>query len=206
MSLLTSSLLKGLPWLEHGFGTRASDPDQSAMARLQQIHSAATFVAREPGLAGEGDALVTATPNVAVSIRTADCFPILLADPETQAVAAIHAGWRGTAAGIVTATLTRMKNEFGTEPWNVLAAIGPGIGQCCYEVGAEVAREFGLSTAGKINLAVENREQLIAAGVKPNHIEQVGLCTFCHPALFYSWRRDHDRAGRMVSVIRVTAR
>ena len=203
MSFLTSSLLKNVPWLEHGFGTRASDPDQSAMARLQQIHSAATFVAREPGLAGEGDALVTATPNVAVSIRTADCFPILLADPETQAVAAIHAGWRGTAAGVVPATLARMKNEFGIEPGNVLAAIGPGIGQCCYEVGIEVAREFGMPQAGKLDLAVENWRQLIAAGVKAEKIDSVGGCTFCHPAQFFSWRRDREQAGRMISFIRV---
>lgn len=205
MSVLTSSLLENLPWLEHGFGTRQSNPDQTAMARLQQIHSAATFVARESGSIGEGDALVSTSPSVAVSIRTADCFPILLADPETRSVAAIHAGWRGTAAGIVAATLARMRSEFGTDPGNIFAAIGPGIGHCCYEVGVEVARQFGMAQAGKLDLAVENRNQLVAEGVRPDRIEQVGGCTFCHPAQFYSWRRDHDRAGRMISFIRILA-
>ena len=205
MSVLTSSLLKNLDWLEHGFGTRESNPDQAGMASVKQIHSAVAFVAQEPGSIGEGDALLTRTPGVAVSVRTADCFPILLADPETRAVAAIHAGWRGTAASIVGTTLARMRSEFGTDPGNVLAAIGPGIGQCCYEVGIDVAKQFGMEQAGRLDLAVENRTQLIGAGVPPAGIELVGGCTFCNPAQFYSWRRDRERAGRMVSFIKLRA-
>lgn len=206
MSFLTSSLLENLEWLEHGFGTRNANLDQTSMASVKQIHSDVTFVAREAGCMGEGDALVTMTEGVAVSVRTADCYPILLADPETRAVAAIHAGWRGTAAGVVRSSLERMRNDFGTDPRNVYAAIGPGIGQCCYEVGIEVARQFGLNDAGNLDLAVENRNQLIAAGLQPDRIERVGGCTFCHPTQFFSWRRDHDRAGRMISFIRVAAR
>ena len=205
MSVLTSSLL-GNDWLEHGFGTRNANLDQAAMASVKQIHSDVTYVAREAGCVGEGDALVTRTQGVAVSVRTADCFPILLADPETRAVAAIHAGWRGTAAGVVRASLDRMRTEFGTDPKNVFAAIGPGIGGCCYEVGVEVARQFGMTAAGNLDLAVENKKQLIAAGCQPDRIERVGGCTFCHPAQFFSWRRDHDCAGRMISFIRVAAR
>jgi purine-nucleoside/S-methyl-5'-thioadenosine phosphorylase / adenosine deaminase len=198
-----------LGWIEHGFGTRQATIDQAGMASLKQIHSHVVLTAERPGCIGEGDALVTRTRNreqsVAVSVRTADCFPILLADPETRAVAAVHAGWRGTAAGVVRASLVRMRNEFGTDPGNVYAAIGPGIGRCCYEVGVDVARQFGMQEAGKLDLAVENRNQLIAAGLRPERVEQVGGCTFCHPALFFSWRRDRDRAGRMISFIRVTA-
>jgi polyphenol oxidase len=129
----------------------------------------------------------------------------LLVDRDTRAIAAIHAGWRGTAAGVVTSTLARMRDEFGTDPRNVFAAIGPGIGACCYEVGLEVARQFGKTEAGKLDLAVENRNQLIAAGVEANRIERVGGCTFCYPAQFFSWRRDHDSAGRMISFIRIVA-
>src|ERR1700730_72409 len=162
------------------------------MASLKQIHSHISFTAERPGCVGEGDALVTRTPGVTVSVRTADCFPILLVDAERRAIAAVHAGWRGTAAGVVRASLDRMRSEFGTDPGNVYAAIGPGIGPCCYEVGVEVARRFGLDQAGKLNLAVENQSQLIAAGVNPDRIEQVGGCTFCNPAQFFSWRRDHD--------------
>ena len=198
-------MLDGLDWLEHGFGTRNAVLDQAAMASLKQIHSGISFKAENPGCVGEGDALVTRIPGVAVSIRTADCFPILLADPQTRAVAAVHAGWRGTAAGVVRASLARMQEEFGTKPENMYAAIGPGVGRCCYEVGAEVARQFGLNEAGKLDLAVENRNQLIAAGLQPEKIEQVGGCTFCQPRQFFSWRRDHDPAGRMISFIRVIA-
>ncbi|MBZ5631957.1 MAG: peptidoglycan editing factor PgeF [Acidobacteriia bacterium] len=205
MSVLTASLLERLDWLEHGFGTRHANLDQATMASLKQIHSNISLAAHGPGCAGEGDALLTSEPGVAVSVRTADCFPILLADPNTRAVAAVHAGWRGTAAGVVRASLTRMRSEFGTDPRNVFAAIGPGIGACCYEVGIEVARQFGMPEAGNLDLAAENRRQLIAAGLKPDSIEVVGDCTFCTPARFFSWRRDQDRAGRMISFIRVTA-
>lgn len=205
MSFLTSSLLAQFDWLEHGFGTREANPDQTAMARLTQIHSDVVLVARQPGCIGEGDALVTQAPGVGVSVRTADCFPILLVDRETRTVAAVHAGWRGTATGVVRTSLDRMRSEFGTDLRNVFAAIGPGIGACCYEVGTDVARQFGMPQAGKLDLAVENRNQLIAAGVEPSSIERVGGCTFCHPAQFFSWRRDRDRAGRMISFIRILA-
>jgi polyphenol oxidase len=205
VSILTSSLLASLHWLEHGFGTRDANLDQNSMASVKQIHSDVAFVAHEPGCIGEGDAIITRDPGVPVSVRTADCFPILLADPQTRAIAAIHAGWRGTAAGVVRTSLNRMRSEFGTDPENVYAAIGPGIGRCCYEVGVEVARQFGMQERGNLDLAVENRNQLIAAGLPPERIEQVGGCTFCHPAQFFSWRRDRDRAGRMISFIRVVA-
>ena len=203
MSVLTSGLLARLPWLDHGFGTRNTNLDQAQMASLQQIHSNIARIADCAGRIGEGDALITRASGVDVSIRTADCFPILLADPETRSVAAIHAGWRGTATRVVQSTLDQMRKEFGTDPANVYAAIGPGIGACCYEVGMEVARQFGMQEAGKLDLSVENRKQLITAGVSPDGIESVGGCTFCHPAQFFSWRRDHDPAGRMVSFIRV---
>jgi hypothetical protein len=173
------------------------------MASLQQIHSNISLTVQCAGRAGEGDALITRTPGVDVSIRTADCFPILLADPETRSVAAVHAGWRGTATHVVQSTLARMHSEFGTNPANVYAAIGPGIGACCYEVGIDVAREFGMHAAGTLDLAVENRNQLIAAGLNPDRIETIGACTFCTPAQFFSWRRDHHAAGRMISFIRV---
>jgi polyphenol oxidase len=203
VSFLTSSVLGQLDWLEHGFGTRDSVIDQNSMASLKQIHSSVVFATNVVGCAGEGDALVTREPGLAVSIRTADCFPILLADPVTRSVAAIHAGWRGTAASVVLSSLGRMKSEFGTDPRGVYAAIGPGIGSCCYKVGLDVARRFGMPEAGRLDLAAENRSQLIAAGLHPDHIDAVGGCTYCNAAEFFSWRRDHDRAGRMISFIRV---
>ena len=169
------------------------------MASLEQFHSAAVLVADRAGSAGHGDALVTNLPAMTVSVRTADCFPILLADARNRAVAAVHAGWRGTAAHIVTGTLREMHERFGTNAGDVFAAIGPGIGVCCYEVGIEVARQFGLGQAGRIDLAAANRGQLIAAGVPNGHIEIMGGCTQCDARRFHSFRRDRNHAGRMIS-------
>jgi polyphenol oxidase len=202
--ILKSPLLDQLDWLEHGFGTRHSVLDQNSMASLKQIHSNLPLVADRPmGCVGEADALLTNRPGVTVSIRTADCFPILIADPLTKAVAAVHAGWRGTADRVVVETLNRMCAEFGTKPAEIWVAIGPGIGKCCYEVGIEVAQRFGFDHATHLGLAVENRRQLLAGGVHENRIDVLGMCTFCDPGNFFSWRRDHEN-GRMISYIRTT--
>ena len=204
--ILHSRLLQRFPWVEHGFGTRLATVSQDQMASLRQIHSAVPLRAdRAPGCVGSGDALLTNRAGVGLSIRTADCFPILLADPTRRVVAAVHAGWRGAADGIAPATLDKMSAEFGTDPAHVHAAIGPGIGVCCYQVGVEVARRFGQNRAGRLDLAEENRRQLVQAGVPESQIENLNLCTRCDPARFHSWRRDQQAAGRMISFIRLRA-
>jgi len=205
MHCLQSSMLLRLTEFEHGFGTRASGGVQDAAAWVRQIHSGICLVAEEEGLAGDGDALITQRPGLGVFVKTADCYPVLLADPVRGVAAAAHAGWRGTAAGIVGATLRRMKERFGTSAADVFAAIGPGIGACCYFVGEDVARKFGREDAGKIDLAAANRRQLMEAGVPAEQIEVVGRCTFCDAEDFHSFRRDGERAGRMISFIRMRA-
>lgn len=196
--ILKSSLLAQFDWLDHGFGTRSAGLTQDEMASLKQIHSAIVLDASSTGCIGEGDALISRQPGISVSVRTADCFPILLADPRNRLVAAVHAGWRGTTERIVHTALERMN----ASPEHTYAAIGPGIGRCCYEVGEDVGRFFGLTTRGHVDLAEANRSQLIAAGVPPENIELVGGCTFCDGARFYSYRREKDQAGRMISYIR----
>jgi YfiH family protein len=201
--MLRSALFEGLDWIEHGFGTRLSDVNQDQMASLDQIHSARVLRADRVGRAASADALIANIPGLAISIRTADCLPILLADPEHRAIAAVHAGWRGSAGEIVRRALDSMRAEFDTSPERIIAAIGPGIGKCCYEVGEEVARKFGLGVAGKLDLAAINREQLISAGIPASQIDTLGLCTMCDPGRFHSYRRDGDAAGRMVSFVRI---
>jgi len=199
--ILRSPLLSQLAWIEHGFGTRLAPLSQEGMASLKQMHSALALVAGQPGCAGEGDALVTGSPGLLLSVRSADCYPILLADTKRHAVAAVHAGWRGTAGRIIVETIAKMSAQFGTSPADIVAAIGPGIGLCCYEVGAEVARLFGLEGSGHIDLAAANRRQLIEAGVEEPRIDALGGCTFCEAARFHSFRREKERAGRMISYI-----
>jgi polyphenol oxidase len=114
---------------------------------LRQIHSDLVYVVGRDDVpqgptAPQGDALITREPGVLLGVQTADCIPILLADTKRRAVAAIHSGWRGTAQRIAEKTLGRMQMEFGTRPEDILAAIGPGIGACCYEVGHEVIKGF----------------------------------------------------------------
>ena len=200
---LESPILSAHLWTTHGFGTRLPVPNPDTVSSVKQIHSNLVLLADRPGVLGEADALITNLPRLAISIRTADCYPILLADSRNRVVAAIHAGWRGTAAQIVRQTLERMQIEFGSQPEDVFAAIGPGIGACCYEVGDEVARQFGHTGQTHLDLCSENRKQLEAAGVSPQNIEASGVCTFCDAERFFSYRREKEKAGRMTSYIRI---
>ncbi|MEQ1948601.1 MAG: polyphenol oxidase family protein [Bryobacteraceae bacterium] len=195
--ILRSAILEQFPWLDHGFGTRKAKLTQDAMASLKQIHSAITLHASGTGCVGEGDALVSRETGVTVSVRTADCYPILLVDTRSRVVAAVHSGWRGTAAQIVHTALEKM----GASPEHTFAAIGPGIGVCCYEVGAEVGRQFGLDGAGRVDLAEANKKLLLAAGVPEANIDVLGGCTFCDDDRYYSFRREKEEAGRMISFI-----
>jgi len=123
---------------------QALGAEKMRVVTLRQIHSDVVHRLDEPeeGQTLQGDALITQKRGVLLTVQTADCVPILLADTKKRVVAAIHSGWRGTARRIAEKTLGRMQMEFGTRPEDVIAAIGPGIGQCCYEVGEDVAKEF----------------------------------------------------------------
>ena len=191
-------------WLAHGFGTRLSDIPAliGRLATVKQIHSADCVVAGgRIGVLGQADALVENTPGTAIAVKTADCIPILLVDPKLRVVAAVHAGWRGTAARIAENALATMRGRFGTDPAGVEAAIGPGIGECCYEVGPEVAEQFGRTGRVRLDLASISRTQLEAAGLDPGRIYVSGLCTMCNADEFHSFRRDREEAGRMYSFI-----
>ena len=194
--------LDGFPWLVHGFGTRLADiPAQFAqLATLKQIHSSSCVAAEgRSGILGEGDALLENAPGHVVAIKTADCIPVLLIDERGRAVAAVHAGWRGTVGRIAARAAEAMGRRFGTRAQDIHAAIGPGIGKCCYEVGAEVAAQFGGQGRAHIDLAAINRRQLEEIGVTPSRIYASNLCTMCGSEEFHSFRRDKDAAGRMYS-------
>lgn len=203
-----STLLSHLEWVEHCFGTAIASP-APGYRLLHQIHSAKVLEARECGPGVEGDALITRELGTFVGVKTADCVPLLIADPVQRAVAAVHAGWRGTLAGIATTTMARLGDAFGSRPEDLIVAIGPSIGVCCFEVGPEVAIEFSqlfpersdLRQTTKLDLREANLRQLRDAGVPRAHIDDNPPCTCCGGTEFYSWRRDRVAGQRMFAAI-----
>jgi len=214
------------PGLVHGFGRRA--PGRAAEARdetvkrvaaslaasgtlqlLRQVHGAA--VAEAPWeVPPEADAAVACRPGLILGIQTADCLPVLLADAGRGLVAAAHAGWRGTAAGVARAAVRALLDR-GSRSERLVALVGPGIGPCCYEVGDEVRAAFGPAGAGffrdgprgrpHLDVRAANVSQLRAEGVPAGSIHHVDECTFCRPDLYHSYRRDGKGSGRMISFV-----
>jgi hypothetical protein len=205
--------LDRLRWLEHGFGTRASQGwIPGLVAWVKQVHSDRCLTADgASGCLGEADGLISNSAGPYLSVRTADCIPVLIADERLRAIAAVHAGWRGSAGAIARKAVERMQQRFGSRPEDLLAAIGPGICGACYEVGPEVASRFApwfpersdLGQRTTLDLAAANRRQLIEAGLDASRIFASALCTACHPDEFHSWRREREQAGRMVSAIAI---
>lgn len=215
-SLFRCEAFEQWPWLKHGFGTRHSEAYYAVhpVVTLRQTHSNLVRAAR--GIrdrACEGDALITDEPAKRIGVRTADCVPILLVDPVTHSVAAVHAGWRGTVADIAGRAVHSLAGEFGARAHNIHVALGPSIRVCCYEVGQEVASQFGSILPGvsyaldgplKIDLIEANRRILVRAGIPAEQIYDSGLCTYCMPQEFFSYRREPHNPGRLLSFIQIT--
>ncbi|MEB3284278.1 MAG: peptidoglycan editing factor PgeF [Candidatus Sericytochromatia bacterium] len=183
---------------------------------LHQIHGATVYEVTahdnsEPGF-HRGDALVNAMSDRAVGVYTADCVPILLSTMDGRVVSAAHAGWRGTAAEVVLSALDGMC-RFGVHPSEVVVAVGPAIGPCCFAVGQEVIAAFSAqawyrpSLVHQVNghttvdLVLANRLQLEAAGIAAQNIHASEMCTSCLPSDFFSWRRDKGQTGRHLAMI-----
>ena len=166
------------------------------------------------------DGLMTNQSDVPLTMNFADCTPLLFVDPVHHAVAVSHGGWRGTAGDIGRVTLQQMKKKYGTQPSDVLAAIGPAIGGCCFEVGPEVIEKFRplftaqdmhelarcIGETGKyyFDLPKANEKLLMQAGILPEHLENSHLCTYCWDDLFYSYRKaskQGQKTGRHMAVI-----
>ena len=163
------------------------------------------------------DALVSNTPKILLTVKTADCVPILIGDSQSGAFAAVHAGWRGTSTSILRRAIEKLQNEYGAHAADLRAAIGPAANVCCYEVGSEVIDVFKerfpqselllkptRDGHAHIDLQHANRDQLEAGGVSPDRIHIAPLCTMDRTDLFFSYRREkslHGRVGRLMSVI-----
>lgn len=179
------------------------------IAWSKQVHGDQIRLITEPGGAEGFDALVTNVPGILLAVSVADCTPILVYDARQQAMAAIHAGWRGTVAEIVAKTLIFMQKAFGTSGEDCFAYIGACIDECSFEVGDEVAVAFTEpfkrfdAQAGKffVDLKKANAAQLLAFGIPEAQIEISPYCTMRHSTDFFSHRKDKGLTGRGLGVI-----
>jgi YfiH family protein len=225
----------------HLFTTRLHDvsPDHlrslsssvgaEGVAMAKQVHGRGVIVVRDglpvPEVPPEGDVLVSSSAASAIAVRVADCVPLLMADRARGVVAAVHAGWRGTAARAAVAAVEALGREFGTRPADLIAAIGPCIGGCCYEVGTSLVDAFAAEGHERylidrwfsapppprgsherprlrLDIALANRDQLVLAGVPEEQVHDSGLCTAMHLDVLTSYRKEGEKAGRMLGVIR----
>jgi polyphenol oxidase len=218
--------LEAVPGLVHGFeqrlgpaGWEDKDAGRRRMAEalrgsgrlllLKQVHGAEVRRAPWDGRP-EADAGVSESPGELLGIETADCLPVLLVDPARRVVAAAHAGWRGTVAQVARRAVEALVTG-GSRPGDLLAALGPGIGPCCYEVGEEVRDAFGEAGEGcfrpgprgrpHLDVRAANRRQLLLAGLPADRIHSVDDCTYCRPDLYHSFRREGAAAGRMINFV-----
>jgi YfiH family protein len=189
---------------------------------VSQVHGAVVAVAHRGRSTDwkrpEADVVITNDGTAGIAVRVADCAPVLIADLRNHAVAAAHAGWRGTVKGAARAAVEALKTEFGSDPGDLVAAVGPCLGPCCGEVGVEVVQAFrdgghGEAAVGRwfsagpsgrphLDLWRANADQLESAGVPPEHIHVARLCTRTYAGIFHSYRASGDQAGRMVGAIR----
>lgn len=199
---------------------------------VNQVHGKEVITMRRgtpvPHPRPDADALVSDAANVAVAVRAADCVPLLMGDRSRGVVAAVHAGWRGTVMGVAVEALNALTREFGTRPQDLIVAVGPNIGACCYEVGSELVDAFAAAgherylidrwflspppprgstvrSALTLDVARANVDQLLLAGVPEDQIFISGLCTAMHLDILTSYRREKEKAGRIAGVIRSLA-
>ncbi|HEV8238922.1 MAG TPA: polyphenol oxidase family protein [Thermoanaerobaculia bacterium] len=188
----------------------AVEVDAPPVAALKQMHSARVMHVDGPGSAGEGDALVTVQRGLALSVITADCVPVLIAMGD--AIAAVHAGWRGVVAGVVPAAVEELRQGAGASAHDrpAIAWIGPAIGVCCYEMGPDVAAQVVAASgeevatpgpAGKPHVDMVRAVELQLRRVGIADVRRFGPCTRCEPDLVWSYRRDGARAGRNIAYV-----
>jgi purine-nucleoside/S-methyl-5'-thioadenosine phosphorylase / adenosine deaminase len=191
--------------------------EPGSLKTVRQVHGADVYILKDQRAETPGrgyDALATNIPGEALGVLTADCVPVLLFDPVSRAVAAVHAGWAGSVRAIAGRTVGEMAERFGSRPSDIKAAIGPSIGPCCYEVDEKVIGPLSKSFEGweklaeptrpghwRMDLWETNRRSLIGAGLEPGNIAGMGLCTACNQGKFFSHRGSGGNAGRMMAAV-----
>ncbi len=186
--------------------------DAKKVFMIRQVHGDKIVTVKKNDLPQQGplpeaDGAVTDVPGIFLSVRTADCLPVFLYDPKKKCIALAHAGWRSTAKFIAQKALKALEKNYNSRAEDVLAAMGPAIGRCCYQVGEEFEKIFPDAILRRDNsryldLSLANRSQLLASGVRPENIFDSVFCTACGQG-FFSYRRDKEKAGRHLSLLAV---
>jgi len=203
--------------------------DMDSLVASEQVHGHEVYVV---GIKDRGrgsvsydsaipqtDALITNVPGIILSLYFADCVPVFFLDPVHQVIALAHAGWKGTVQHIVSLTIKKMTELFDTKPESCLAAIGPSIGGCCFQVDRPVVDEFARYVGGYekfcfphssgkwlLDLSGINRHLLVKGGLRPDNITQSNFCTYCSNDFFFSYRKDGGRTGRQAALIMLNER
>ena len=183
--------------------------DLQSIGYLNQIHSDIIF--NFDGNIKDGDALITDKNKTAIGVFTADCVPVILVDSRQGAIAAVHSGWKGTKALIVSKTIESLQENYGTKPVDIRVYIGPHIGGCCYEVSRELIDEFTsediysnikINNGNKLDLENCIFAQLINKGIKKENVFTTNICTACNKQYeLYSYRNSKNKQGRMFSFV-----
>jgi YfiH family protein len=201
---LSTNVDENLRRAAESIGSRRED-----LFAAYQVHGRdVTIVEPDTPPRPRSDVLITRAPEKTLMMRYADCTPVLLADPKQRVIAAVHAGWRGSAVRAAGAAVSALHEVFGSCPRDIIAGIGPAIGPCCYTVGEDVVAAFSdrpdLVKSGKLDLWEANRQALLEAGVATEHIEVAGICTRCESDRFFSHRANGGQpAGRFAALIRI---
>ncbi len=206
---------------EHGVVT-AAEPDYPVVVSVRQVHGADVLVIDRPLTVGEHfrdgwDAIITNQARMLLTVRTADCVPVLVADASCGLVGAVHAGWRGAVRGIVANTVRAMVERFGAGLASLHVAIGPSVGPCCYEVDTPVLEQLPTDLpdaatvlvptgprTGRLDLKALIRGQALSLGIAADRIHMMDICTMCRADLLFSYRRDGVGHGTMVNGIMLT--
>jgi YfiH family protein len=181
--------------------------NEKMISYQKQVHEDKISMVNSFGSYSQSDALVTKTKNLGLAISSADCPAIFIYDPIQRVIAAVHSGWKGTEKKILAKTIQKLKDDFQSDPLNLICYIGPSISQKNYEVGEEVASKFDKESVSinenkfYLNLSGANYKMLIDEGVKEVNIQVSGLCTYEYENLLHSYRRDGQKSGRALGVI-----
>jgi len=200
--------------VQHNLNTLCTTAHIAIPHRSQQVHGTSHLLCVGQGIqhSNQADILITRTSGCSIAVRTADCLPILLIDPQAGIAAAVHAGWRGTAKNIAQVAVLQMQ-KLGAQTEHILASLGPSILSCCFEVDLHTAKQLASShpqadahiqhkkNKSWPDLQAINTLQLQYSGLQPANIESLPLCTYCLNKRFFSYRRDGIRSGRQLAIV-----